>query len=254
MEYTDENPDQLERKRNPKRTAILAGVALLVAGGLLAAYFYHPMKIAPGSTVVVADFENTTNDPVFNGGLRELLAAELNQTPFVHAATDEKIGEALRELGQEPDAVLTPSLARQVCDKVGAADEIKPTIELTADGYAMLFEVVNCKIGATILAEGMTAQDKQRVIDAVAKAAAELRKRLGESRKSLEKHDAGAEALTTQSLVALQDYAQGRRAEAFAGDETLAAQQYKKALALDANFALAREGLERVQARAAQTR
>ncbi|HTV57274.1 MAG TPA: hypothetical protein VMJ93_00215 [Verrucomicrobiae bacterium] len=254
METADDNLEGVGRKRNPRKTLILAGVAVAVAVVLLAIYFYHPMKIAPGSTVVVGDFENTTNDPVFNGGLRELLAAELGQTPFLHAASDEKTGEALRELGQEPDAVLTPSLARQVCNKIGAADEVKSTIELTADGYAMLFEVVDCKTGATILAEGMTSPDKEHVIDAVARAAAELRKRLGEPRKSLEKHEASAEALMSKSLVALQDYAQGRRAEAFAGDETLAAQQYKKALALDANFALAREALERVQAKSAEAK
>lgn len=242
-----ENLDRFGRKRNPKRIAILAVLSVILAAGALADYFYHPLEIKPGAAVVVGDFRNSTNDALFDAGLREVLAAELSQTPFLQVVSDEKIGQALRQLGQPPDAALTPPLTRQACNQLGAAEGVNSSIELSDDGYEMLFEMVDCKTGKIVERQDMTSEDKGHIIDAVAKAASELREKLGESRESLKEHDATAEELTSQSLVALQEYALGRRAEAFAGDPGAAGPHYQKAVALDPHFSPAQAALARVQ-------
>jgi eukaryotic-like serine/threonine-protein kinase len=244
----DENLDRFGRKRNPKRIAVLVVLSVVVAGGALADYFYHPLKIKPGAAVVVGDFRNSTNDPLFDAGLREVLAAELGQTPFLHVVSDENIGQALRQLGQSPTAILTPQLTRQACNQLGAAEAVNSSIELSDEGYEMLFEMVECKSGKIVERQDMTSEDKDHIIDAVAKAASELREKLGESRESLKLHDASAEQLTSQSLVALNEYGLGRRAEVFAGDPAAAEARYQKAVALDSRFSLAQAGLARVQA------
>lgn len=243
----DENLDRFGRKRNPKRTAVLVVLAVIIAAGTLAEYFYHPLEIKPGAAVVVGDFQNSTNDPVFDGGLREVLAAELGQTPFLRMVSDEEIGQAMRQLGQSADATLTPQLTRQACNQLGAAEAVNSSIELSDDGYGMLFEIVDCKTGKIVEREDMTSEDKGHIIDAVARAASDLREKLGESRESLKAHNGTAERLTSQSLVALEEYGLGRRAEAFAGDPGAAELHYQKAVALDPRFVLAQTALTRVQ-------
>lgn len=243
----EENVNRFGQKRNPKRTAILVVLTVVVAGATLADYYYHPLKIKPGAAVVVGDFQNSTNDPLFDAGMRELLAAELGQTPFLQVMSDEKVGGALRALGLPAETPLTPRLTRQICKELGAAEAVSSSIELSDDEYGMLIEVVDCQTGKIVERQDMTSEDKDHVIDAVAKAASELREKLGEPRESLKKHDASAEALTSQSLVALNEYALGRRAEVFAGDAGAAEAHYQKAVALDSGFALAQAGLARTQ-------
>ena len=248
-----ENVDRFGRKRNPRRTAVILVIAVIVGAGAFADYFYHPLKITPGAAVVVGDFQNTTNDAVFDGGLREVLAAELGQTPFLHVVSDEEVGQAMGELGQSPDAPLTSQLTRRVCNKLGAADAVNSSIALSEDGYEMLFEMVDCKTGKTVERDDMTSEDKGHIIDAVAKAASDQREKLGEPRETLKEHNATAEQLTSQSLVALHEYALGRRAEAFAGDPSTAELRYQKAVALDPRFTLAEAGLGRTKGAIAAT-
>lgn len=227
---------------------MLAALSMIVAAATLADYFYHPLEIKPGATVVVGDFQNSTNDALFDAGLREVLAAELGQTPFLHVVSEEEIGQALHALGQSPSAALSPELAKQVCNQTGAEETVNSSIALADDGYEMLFEMVDCRTGKIIERQEMTSEDKDHVIDAVARAASELRKKLGEPHESLKEHNATAEQLTSQSLVALKEYGVGRREEAFSGDASSAELHYQKAVRLDPRFTLAQAGLGRAQA------
>ncbi len=57
-------------------------MAVLIAGGL---YFrsVHAAKLTEKDTVVLAEFANTTGDPVFDGTLKQALAVDLDQSPFL---------------------------------------------------------------------------------------------------------------------------------------------------------------------------
>jgi len=245
---TEEKLDRFGRKRNPKRTILVVALAAVAAAAGLVEYFYHPLKIRPGAGVVVGDFENTTNDPVFDAGLRELVMAELGQTPFLKVATDEDVGGAMHEFLQAPDAVLTPEKTREACERLNAAEMVTGSIELSEDGYAMALKMVDCRTGELVDEQEITSSDKDHVIDAIAKATEEMRENLGEPGKSLKKYEERPEMLTTQSLVALKQYGMGRRAEAFRQDAVTAESYYQEALALDGGFALAKAGLARVAA------
>ena len=93
-------------------------LALFAAGYF---YFHRTPKLTDKDTIVLADFTNTTGDPVFDGTLRQGLAVQLEQSPFLSLVSDERIQQTLRLMGQPADARLTPELAREICERTGSA-------------------------------------------------------------------------------------------------------------------------------------
>lgn len=229
--------------------AIVVGLVVILLA--VAAYYLIPRtpKLTAQDPVVVGDFINSTSDPVFEGALRLGLAAQLRQTPFLNVVADEKIDAALRDMGQTAGARLTRDLAREICQRLGAFAAITGEVGLSEDGYAMNFEAVNCKTGELIAREETSSLDKQHAMDAIALAAADFRKDIGEPRSSRARFNRKAEMVTSKSLASLQDYGQGLDAEFMANDPALAIGLFQKAIALDANFSLAHLELARAYAR-----
>src|SRR5215469_288922 len=77
-------------------------------------YFHRTPKLTDKDTIVLADFTNTTGDGVFDGTLRQGLAVQLEQSPFLRLMSDQQIQQTLRQMKQPPDAELTPEIAREV--------------------------------------------------------------------------------------------------------------------------------------------
>jgi eukaryotic-like serine/threonine-protein kinase len=221
------------------KIAAAAGVVVaLIAGGL----YFHSRQAAPlteKDTVVLADFTNTTGDPVFDGTLRQGLAAQLEQSPYLNIVSDDKIGGTLKLMGLAADARLTREVSRQVCERTSSAAVIDGSIASIGGQYAVGLNAVNCKTGETIAAEQVTSPDKAHVLDALTKASSQIRTKLGESRDSLAKFDTPLAEATTSSLEALQAYSLGYKAQIIQNDSTAALPLYKRAIELDPNFAIA---------------
>jgi tetratricopeptide (TPR) repeat protein len=213
-------------------------VILIVAGGL---YYYSRQSkaLTNKDTIVLADFANTTGDPVFDGTLRQGLASQLQQTPFVSLVSDSIIGHTLTLMSKPKDARLTADLAREVGQRVGATATIDGSISALGTQYVVSLKAVNCRDGNLLAQEQETASGKEQVLNALGRAATTMRKALGESLTSVQKYAALPEDTTTSSLEALQAYAMGNRATDVDNDYVSAIPFFQRAVALDPNFAMA---------------
>ncbi len=228
------------------RRAFPWGVAALLIVALAAGayfYFHRTPKLTEKDSIVLADFTNTTGDPVFDGTLSQGLSVQLEQTPFLKIISGDLVAQTLERMEKPLDARLTPALAREVCQRTNATVEVEGSIATLGRQYVLGLNAVNCTTGETLAREQVTATDKERVLPALSVAASELRSKLGESRASLKTYDVPLEQATTPSLEALQAYSQGLQAS-WKGDFQSAISSLRRAVDLDPNFAMAYGPLE----------
>jgi tetratricopeptide (TPR) repeat protein/predicted Ser/Thr protein kinase len=218
--------------------AVAAIVIALIASGL---YYrsHRPKALTDKDTVVLADFANSTGDAVFDGTLRQGLAAQLEQSPFLSLVSDERIAQTLTLMNQPKQARLTPEVARDVCQRTASAATIEGSISSLGSQYVLGLKAVNCRTGDLLSEEQVTANGKEKILEALGTAATELRARLGESLNSVQKYDVPPDSVTTSSLEALQAYTLGNRTTDVANDYAAAIPLFQRALSLDPNFAMA---------------
>jgi serine/threonine protein kinase/tetratricopeptide (TPR) repeat protein len=210
--------------------------ATLVAGGL----YYRSHRAIPLSdkdTIVLADFANTTGDPVFDDTLKTALNVSLNQSPFLDVLPENKVGATLKLMKRAPDIKLTPEVARELCQRARSKAYIAGSIAGLGSEYVLGLKAVNCQSGDVLAQEQVTAASKEKVLDAVGQATAKLRGQLGESLASVQKFDVPLEDATTSSLEALKSMSLGNKAQREKG-QAAALPHYQQAIQLDPNFAL----------------
>ncbi len=225
-----------------KRSLFWAGGAVVIAlavaiGGYF--YFHRAPILTSKDSIVIADFTNTTGDPVFDGTLREGLSVQLQQSPYLNLVSDDEIASTLRMMEQPAGTRLSDDLAQQVCQRVGGAAVIEGSIASLAPEYVIGLKVMNCQSGQTLAQNQVTAANKPDVLNALTTAAASLRGKLGESLASVQKYDVPLAQATTSSLEALQAFSQGGNAIGERGDSFGAIPYFQRAIALDPNFAAA---------------
>ena len=232
-----------ERKAARAATLWMAIPVVLVILAVAGAFFYyrsHQNKpLTDKDRVVLADFTNTTGDPVFDGTLRQGLASQLEQTPFLTLVSDSIIAQTLTQMSKPRDTRLTADLAREIGQRLGAAATIEGSISALGTQYVLSLKAVNCRDGNLLAQEQETATGKEHVLNALGQAATKMRKRLGESLASVQKYDALPEDVTTSSLEALQAYALGNKATDIDNDYLAAIPLFQRAAELDPNFAMA---------------
>ncbi|MGC2272493.1 MAG: protein kinase [Candidatus Sulfotelmatobacter sp.] len=224
------------RKRWPWVAAACVTVAA-IAGGIFF-YGHRARALTAKDSILLSDFVNTTGDPVFDGTLRQALAVQLEQSPYLNIFPQERVRDTLRYMGHSPDERVTPDLARQVCQREGVKAVLNGTISTVGTQYVVGVDAVNCLTGDNLAREQIAVDKKEQVLGAVGKVASSLRSKLGESLASLQKFDAPVEEATTSSLEALKYFSLGE-AERDKGSEPTAIAFYKHALELDPNFAVA---------------
>lgn len=211
-----------------------------VATLLVAAFLYlRPgQKMTERDSILVADFVNSTGEPVFEGTLKQALAVKLEESPFLDVLPEQRVRETLRFMGRSADERLTAPLAQEVCERRGIKAMLMGSIERLGSHYIIALEAVNCSTGDSLAREQVEADSKEQVLQAVGKAASRVRQKLGESLSSVQKFDAPIEEATTSSLEALKAFSLGeaRRAK---GAHVDAAPFYERAVELDPKFALA---------------
>jgi len=224
---------------------VLVPAAAVVVAALIAAYFYfRPRPVATlteKDTVVLADFDNTTGDPVFDGALKQALAVQLAQSPFLNILSDRKVAETLRLMGRPSTERITRDVAGELCVRTGSKAFLLGSISNLGGQYVVGVDAIGCSSGDTLAKEQEESATKQEVLKALSKAAASLRSQLGESLASVQKFDVPVEA-TTASLEALKSYSLGMTTASTMGDAA-AIPFFKRALELDPSFALAYVGL-----------
>jgi eukaryotic-like serine/threonine-protein kinase len=200
--------------------------------------FHRGRALTETDTVVLADFANSTGDPVFDGTLRQGLAIELEQSPFLKIMDDEEVQSALRRMSLRPDVRITNPIAHEVCVREGAAATIDGMIASLGKSYVITLQAIACQDGATLAREQMQAVDKEHVLNSLGTAATAMRSKLGESRSSIQKWNRPLEQATTPSLEALQTLTVGTD-EMVQGHFLAVIPLAKRAIALDPKFPMA---------------
>jgi tetratricopeptide (TPR) repeat protein/predicted Ser/Thr protein kinase len=223
-----------------KRWKVIVPAAAAALAFSVAGYFYvhRPPRLTDRDTIVLADFTNTTGDPVFDGTLRQGLAIQLEQSPFLKIMDDEQVQQDLRLMSLTPGTRITNQIAHDICVRDAAAATIGGSIASLGKNYVVTLQAITCQGGATVAREQIQADDKEHVLNALGTAATAMRAKLGESRNSIQKLNRPLEQATTGSLEALQHYTAGY-AELSHGRFLAAVPLFKRAIALDPNFAMA---------------
>jgi eukaryotic-like serine/threonine-protein kinase len=215
--------------------ATLGIVAALVAAGL----YFRPAraaKLTEKDTVVLADFANTTGDPVFDGTLKQALAVDLEQSPFLRVIPPARVRETLSFMGRSPNERLTSDLARELCLRVGSKATLSGSIASLGSQYVLTLNAMNCQTGDSLAEDQAQATSKEQVLSALGTAVSNMRGKLGESLASVQKFDVPIDQVTTSSLEALKAFAMGN-AEFDHGHERESLPFYRRAVELDPNFA-----------------
>jgi len=223
------------------RWAVVAGATIVIAGLAVGGWLFFSRKthaLTDKDTIVLAEFTNTTGDEVFDGTLRQGLSVQLEQSPFLSIISDQQILQTLRRMGQPPDARLTPQITQEVCQRNNGAAVLEGSIVQLGTQYNLILRAVNCSSGESLASTEARAGDKNHVLDALGKAATEIRGKLGESLSTVQKFDTPLEQATTPSLEALKALSSGFKV--FSTDGPAAAIPfYRQAIELDPNFAYA---------------
>ena len=229
-----------------KRLLIFASGAVVVLAAAGAWLWYHgrqASRLTDKDTIVVADFQNSTGDPVFDDTLKTALTVALNQSPFLNVLADNRVAATLKLMTRPPGTRLTPDVARELCERAGAKATIDGSIANLGNQYVLGLKVVNCQNGDTIAEQQVTADGKEHVLNVLGDAAAKLRGQLGESLSTIQKLDVPLPQATTSSLEALQAYSLGTKEASGTGTVNQALLDHQRAIQLDPNFAMGYAGV-----------
>jgi serine/threonine protein kinase len=223
-----------------RRLWYIAAAAVVVTAAAIGGVLYtrRAHALTERDSILLTDFVNTTGDAVFDGTLKQALAVQLEQSPYLNVFPQERVRDTLRYMGRSPDERITPDLARDVCKREGIKAVLDSSIATIGSQYVVGVDAVNCQTGDSLAREQVQVAQKEQVLGAVGKAASSLRGKLGESLASVQKFDAPVEEATTSSLEALKAFSLGE-AERDKGSELTAIPFYEHAIELDPNFAVA---------------
>jgi tetratricopeptide (TPR) repeat protein len=229
---------QVEEARPWGWITAAAVLIVVVAVGAWKLFVHRAPVLTEKDTVVLADFTNSTGDPVFDGTLRQGLAVQLEQSPFLRLISNERIQQTLSLMDKPADARLTPEIAREICQRTGSAAALEGSIASLGTQYVLGLKAVNCRNGETLDEEQVQAARKEDVLNALTMIASNFRSRVGESLSTIRKLDTPLEQATTPSLDALQNYTEGM-AIMGPGHFRAAIPLFERAIAIDPNFAMA---------------
>jgi tetratricopeptide (TPR) repeat protein/predicted Ser/Thr protein kinase len=225
-----------------KRKQWLAALAVLAVAVVIAIVFgirqRQSHKLTEHDTLVLADFNNSTGDPVFDDTLKQAISVQLAQSPFLNILSDAKIRATLKLMAKPPGTKLTPEVADDLCQRAGSKAYITGSIASLGSQYVIGVDAINCETGDALVKEQVTATSKEQVLKALGDATTKLRKRLGESLATIQKFDAPISEATTPSLEALKVLSLGRKAQQEKG-VSAGIPYFKHAIDLDPSFASA---------------
>ena len=228
-----------------RRRAAWIGVSLVVLVAGAAIYFYirhtrqqRGIALTEKDTIVLADFTNQTGDPVFTDTLRQALAVQLSQSPFLNILSDTHMRQTMQQMGRQPQDPVVDEVARELCVRNNSKVYVAGSIASVGREYVVGLKALNCATGEAAFQEQAEVQRKEDVLRTLGKQATVLRYALGESLKSIKQFDVPIEQGTTPSLEALEAYSAGRAAMYQKGDNA-AIPPFMRAVKIDPNFAIA---------------
>jgi serine/threonine protein kinase/tetratricopeptide (TPR) repeat protein len=219
----------------------VAAIAILAVAGLVIVFFnqrHHAVAMTDKDSILVADFVNTTGDPVFDGTLKKAVGVDLGQSPYLNVFPDQRVHQTLQFMGRPPDDRITNEVGKEICQRAGIKALLIGSITTLGSQYVITLEAVNATTGESLGQEQVQANNKESVLNSLHSASSSLRQKLGESLASVQKYDKPLSEATTSSLEALKVFTLGD-AKHMTGEEFAALPLYQRAVELDPNFAMA---------------
>jgi eukaryotic-like serine/threonine-protein kinase len=253
LPMVEERPLPILLKRSPEPPSGKWPLVLAVCLGSLACiagliFFFHRSRPLPVTgSIVLADFANQTKDPVFDETLRQGLAIQLEQSPYLSLVSDERIHHTLALMNQPAPVPLVADRGREVCERTGSAAVIDASIANLGSQYLLSLNAKNCTTGEVIFREQAQAARKEDVLAVLSRMATLFRSRAGEKLSAIEKHSVPLMEATTPSLEALKAYTTGVQVASSNGFSS-AIPHLKRAIDLDPQFAMAYAHLGRLYA------
>src|SRR5437588_1567899 len=228
-----------EITRHKKGAILIAALATVaIAASILFLHFRSARALTEKDTILLTDFVNTTGDSVFDGTLKQALAVQLGQSPFLNIFSEDRVREALKFMGRSPDERVTRDVAREICQRQGLKAMLVGSIASLGNHYVITLDAINAQTGDAIAREQAESENKEQVLHALSEAAMKLREKLGESLQSIQKFDAPIQQATTSSLEAFKAFSLGVEQQ-LKGKYLEGIPFFKRAAELDPNFALA---------------
>jgi tetratricopeptide (TPR) repeat protein len=221
---------------------VSAAAAILAVFVAAYAYLHRAPKLTGKDTVVLADFENKTGDSVFDQTLRQGLAVQLEQSPFLTLVSEQRVQQVLGLMNRSTEARLTPAVAREICERTGSTAVLEGSIAGLGTQYVLWLRARNCRTGEVLAEEQAQTERKEEVLKALSRIAIQMRTRLGESLASVQEHSTPLEQATTSSLEALKAYSAAKTAQ-YASGGPAAIPNLQQAIAIDPQFAMAHADL-----------
>jgi eukaryotic-like serine/threonine-protein kinase len=225
--------------RRWKMVLAAASTAVLTLSVAAYVYFYRAWPtLTEKDTIVLADFENKTGDPVFDDTLRQGLSVDLQQSPFLSLISDQQVQQTLARMGQPKETRLTSEVAQQICERTASVVVLEGSIASLGSQFVLGLRARNCNTGSILAQEQIQAAKREDVLNSLSEIVRKLRTRLGESLATVEKHSTPLADATTSSLEALKAYSTGQKLNLSSGSAA-AIPLFRRAVDMDPNFALA---------------
>lgn len=231
-------PPRRERALGAQKALAALTVLIAVIAGFVAWRMRQRPVLKEKATVVIADFANTTGEPIFDGALKQALSIQLEQSPYLNALSDAKIAATLKRMNQPANERLTQQVAQEICERTNSEALLAGSIARVGNPYLIVLQAVNCQTGETLASTEGRVPNRDGVLSALEPAATEIRHKLGESLASMQRFNTPLEQATTSSLDALKAYSDGNRLVKEKG-ESDAIPYFQRAIELDPNFAAA---------------
>jgi serine/threonine protein kinase/tetratricopeptide (TPR) repeat protein len=223
-----------------RKSLLWIGAAAVITAMLIGGFLFtrRATALTEKDSILLTEFVNTTGDSVFDGTLKQALALQLEQSPYLNIVPQSKIDEALKYMGRPAGDRITADVGRELCERAGIKAMLTGSIAGLGSNYVISLNAVNAQTGDTLASKQAQAESKEKVLKALDGAASELRQKLGESLGSVEHFAKPLEQATTSSLEALKEFSLGQTSH-LKLDDSAAIPHLKKATELDPNFALA---------------
>jgi len=217
-----------------------AGMAAVLVAALAAGLIFtrRSSALTEKDSILLTEFVNTTGDPVFDGTLKQALASQFEQSPFLNVVPESRIQQALQYMGRAPNERINGEVGREICQREGVKAMMTGSIAGLGSHYVVQLKAVNGQTGDTLASEQVEVESKEQILKGLDRAASQIRQKLGESLASVQQFATPLEQATTSSLDALKEYTLGH-AEHDKVQDAQAIPHFKRAIEIDPNFALA---------------
>jgi serine/threonine protein kinase/Tfp pilus assembly protein PilF len=222
------------------KTWLWAGMATVLVAALAIGLIFtrRSSALTEKDSILLTEFVNTTGDPVFDGTLKQALASQLEQSPFLNVVPESRIQQALQYMGRAPNERINGEVGREICQREGVKAMMTGSIAGLGSHYVVQLKAVNGQTGDTLASEQVEVESKEQILKGLDRAASQIRQKLGESLASVQQFATPLEQATTSSLDALREYTLGH-AEHDKLQDAQAIPHFKRAIEIDPNFALA---------------